>query len=124
MSNVDSVMGVTGQTFWVVGAGGGGIGTASSLALARAGARVVALDIDEAALAPAVEGRNDPGSNGVQHVCIRQPCHEHELVSAHTRCDVLLSGVLGEGAPQKLDGPVAAVVPKAVVGGGVGVTSQ
>lgn len=59
MSNVDSVMGVSGQTFWVVGAGGGGIGTASSLALARAGARVLALDIDEAALAPAVEGAAD-----------------------------------------------------------------
>lgn len=56
MSNVEETLGVAGRTFWVVGAGGGGIGTATSLALTRAGAHVVALDIDEAALAPAVEG--------------------------------------------------------------------
>lgn len=58
-SNVEAAMGVADETFWVVGAGGGGIGTATSLALAKAGANVLALDIDEASLAPAIEGAAD-----------------------------------------------------------------
>ncbi len=56
MSATDEIMGVDGRTFWVVGAGGGGIGTATALLLAKAGADVVALDIDEDALSPALAG--------------------------------------------------------------------
>lgn len=95
MSNVDSVMGVTGQTFWVVGAGGGGIGTASSLALARAGARVVALDIDEAALAPAVEGA--AGAAGTVEPLIVDAADRgavEALVEARRVDDALPKGIL------------------------------
>jgi len=95
MSNVDSVMGVSGQTFWVVGAGGGGIGTASSLALARAGARVLALDIDEAALAPAVAGA--AGAAGMIEPLVVDAADRRAveaLVEARRADDALPKGIL------------------------------
>ena len=45
-----------GRTYWIVGAGGGGIGTAISLALAREGADVLAVDRDDDALESTLEG--------------------------------------------------------------------
>ncbi len=50
MSALEARMGMAGRRIWVVGAGGGGIGTAVSAELARAGADVVAIDRDRSAL--------------------------------------------------------------------------
>lgn len=44
MSALDDRLGLLDRRIWVVGAGGGGIGTAVSVELARAGAHVVAID--------------------------------------------------------------------------------
>lgn len=56
VSESGSVLGLAGRRYWVVGAGGGGIGTAVSHALADAGATVWAVDRDADALAQATEG--------------------------------------------------------------------
>ncbi len=50
MSVLDERAGIAGRRVWVVGAGGGGIGTAVAGELARAGAQVVAIDRDRSAL--------------------------------------------------------------------------
>ncbi|MCR9096138.1 MAG: SDR family oxidoreductase [bacterium] len=56
-------LGLEERIVWVVGAGGGGIGSATSVALAAAGAHVVALDVNEEALTPTVDGAVDaPGT--------------------------------------------------------------
>ncbi len=59
MSTLEERLGLAGRTCWVAGAGGGGIGTAVARALADAGAHVLALDRDEAALAPSLERAAD-----------------------------------------------------------------
>ena len=50
MSVLDERAGIAHRRVWVVGAGGGGIGTAVAGELARAGAQVVAIDRDRSAL--------------------------------------------------------------------------
>lgn len=50
-----------GQRVWVIGAGGGGIGTAMCRELTAAGADVVAVDRDEAALEPTLAACSGPG---------------------------------------------------------------
>lgn len=52
MSSEGSMLGLEGGRVWVVGAGGGGIGTVVAGKLARAGASVVAIDRDADALTP------------------------------------------------------------------------
>jgi NAD(P)-dependent dehydrogenase (short-subunit alcohol dehydrogenase family) len=52
MSGEESMLGLEGGRVWVVGAGGGGIGTVVAAKLARAGASVVAIDRDAEALTP------------------------------------------------------------------------
>ena len=51
-----------GQRVWVIGAGGGGIGTAMCRELTAAGAHVVAVDRDEEALVPTLAACSGPGT--------------------------------------------------------------
>ena len=66
MSALEARLGIAGRHIWVVGAGGGGIGTAVAAELSRAGASVSALDRDRSALDPTLAacegapGRVDP----------------------------------------------------------------
>jgi NAD(P)-dependent dehydrogenase (short-subunit alcohol dehydrogenase family) len=63
MSNLEARLGIDGRRFWVVGAGGGGIGTAVTAELAGGGAQVVAIDRDREALeATLAAGEGVPGS--------------------------------------------------------------
>jgi len=55
MSALETRVGIAGRRIWVVGAGGGGIGTAVSAELARAGAHVVAIDRNRSALDAALD---------------------------------------------------------------------
>ena len=54
MSTLETRLGIEGRRYWVVGAGGGGIGTAVVGELARAGAQVVAIDLRREALDPTI----------------------------------------------------------------------
>lgn len=54
-------LGIEGQLIWVIGAGGGGIGTAMCREFTAAGAHVVAVDRDEGALAATVDACEGPG---------------------------------------------------------------
>lgn len=63
MSALEARLGIAGRHVWVVGAGGGGIGTAVAAELARAGASVAALDRDRDALDPTLAAcAGEPGS--------------------------------------------------------------
>lgn len=63
MSELEARLGIRGRSYWIVGAGGGGIGTAVARELALAGAHVVALDREAAALDPTVEAcASTPGT--------------------------------------------------------------
>ena len=70
-----------GQRVWVVGAGGGGIGTAMCSELSRAGAHVIAIDRDEAALAPTLDACPGPVSVEVLDAGDRD-----ELLAMAARC--------------------------------------
>ena len=52
---MNGTLDLEGQRVWVVGAGGGGIGTAVCGDLSGAGAHVVAIDRDEEALGPTLD---------------------------------------------------------------------
>lgn len=59
MSLVEKRLGIAGKRIWIVGAGGGGIGTAVAGELARAGATVVAIDRNRDALEPTLAAGKD-----------------------------------------------------------------
>jgi 3-oxoacyl-[acyl-carrier protein] reductase len=95
MSAIESRIGIQGRRFWVVGAGGGGIGTAVSAELSRAGAEVVAIDIDREALEPtlaAAEGT--PGSITAQVIDAFDRSQMESFVAAELRADRIPDGLV------------------------------
>lgn len=84
-----------GRTYWVVGAGGGGIGTAISLALAQEGAHVLAVDRDDTALDATIDGAAElPGRIERRVVDATERDAVETLVAAQTREGVRPAGLV------------------------------
>lgn len=79
MSDTTSIWGLAGRSIIVMGAGGGGIGTAIARQLGAAGARIVAADIDAEKLAVCTD---QLAELGVEHVGIVADGRDREQVAA------------------------------------------
>ncbi len=78
MQNTGDIWGIEGKSVVVVGAGGGGIGTAVCRHLGRAGARIVAVDIDADKLAVCTDELRD---SGVDHVGLLADGRDREALA-------------------------------------------
>ena len=80
--NVTDVWGIAGTAVMVVGAGGGGIGTAVARHLGRAGAIVVAVDIDADKLAVCTDAL---AADGAEHLGLIADGRDRDAVAAAVR---------------------------------------
>ena len=95
MSTSEVGLGLEERIVWVVGAGGGGIGSATSVALAAAGAHVVALDVNEEALTPTVEGAaGAPGTIEPRVIDATDRTAVEALVDARSADGALPNGIV------------------------------
>jgi len=88
-------LGLEGRGVVVVGAGGGGIGTAIARMLAGAGACVVAVDRDEQALEEARRTIEEEGGRCILHLAdAGNPARAREIMEAAAEQDVPLHGLV------------------------------